>query len=109
MVDSAAMTTTVPHCTPSRAIARSTSASSRRGSEATGVYPEVSRQKLAALVGLHKSTITNIFQGRTKPDVALALRMAKEMRVEIEELERVLAEKRVAFRTRGKKQKKRSK
>ena len=96
------------HCVPNQAVARSAGApGNRRGSGATGLYPEVDRQKLARLLGIHKSTVTNILQGRTKPNLKAAMIIAREIRVDLEALDAALSLKRAEWRRERKRSTKR--
>ncbi len=66
---------------------RFTSASRGRiGRESDGLYPEVSRTKLAKLVGKSVGGITGVLNGRTKPTLELAGMIAMAVGVTIDEL-----------------------
>lgn len=73
--------------TPTKKVARNTNGA---GYAARGAYPNVSRDKMAGVLGVHKSSVSNMLLGRTRPSLDIALRMAKEIGVEVEELQKEL-------------------
>lgn len=58
----------------------------RVGKLPEGLYPRVSRKKLALALGLHISTVSGILMGKTKVKVALAIRIAALVGVTVEKL-----------------------
>ena len=48
--------------------------------------PDMTQQKLADRVGVTRQTIISIERGRYNPSVGLALRLAEEMGIPVEEL-----------------------
>lgn len=60
--------------------------SNRSGRNSTGLYPNLSRTKLAEATGLHPSTIVGLLRGRRKIPLNLALKIAAEVGVSVERL-----------------------
>jgi len=56
------------------------------GHDPVGAYPRVSREKLGDVLGVHKSTVSQIFRGRHKPKFEMALKIADLMEVKPQEL-----------------------
>ncbi len=69
----------------------------RYGKQAIGLYPEVSRTKLAEQLDKHISTVTGYFMGRTKMPSEVLIQASKLMGVGIEVLAKELAEQRLRF------------
>lgn len=91
--------TTSLHCDPLASVSRHDGTPPNRlGNDPVGAYPEVSRTKLAERVGKHKSTISNILRGRTKPTLEIALVMAETMRVPVGVLDKALAAQRERYK-----------
>lgn len=68
----------------------------RTGPATLGVYPELNRTAVAGLLGVDKSTVSNILLGKSKPSLFHALTLAHEAGVTVEQLEKDLAEQRRA-------------
>jgi plasmid maintenance system antidote protein VapI len=75
--------------------------SHRLGAQAKGLYPSVSRTKLAGVMGKHVSTITHWLVGRTRPGLEAALLMADYIGVSVEQLNRDLQQAQAGYRARG--------
>ncbi len=58
----------------------------RVGMTSRGAYPDVSRTKLAQILELHTSTVSNYFTGRTEMPLGLAQKTAAVMGLEVGEL-----------------------
>ncbi len=84
-------------------VARSTDIpGNRQGRKSTGLYPHISRTKLAELTGYHITTITGMLKGRTRVTLDLAVLMAREIGVTVEQLSRELARKQEEYQKREK-------
>jgi len=71
-----------PNYTPSAAVLRNEAGA---GYTPTGAYNRASRRKLAEILNVHISTVSQIFRGRHKPQFSMAIRIAKELGVTPEE------------------------
>lgn len=60
----------------------------RSGAEVTGIYPHVSRTKLAEAMGKHISTVSKYLNGGRKMSLGVAVELAGLIGVGVEELER---------------------
>lgn len=69
--------------TPHKTIERKEGAA---GHAPVGAYPRVSREKLGDVLGVHKSTVSQIFRGRHRPKFEMALKMAELISVTPAEL-----------------------
>ena len=69
----------------------------RAGRDSEGLYPEVSRTKLAELTNRHISTITGYLKGRTRMPLATATIVAKAIGVSIDQLNEDLKKAQVEF------------
>jgi transcriptional regulator with XRE-family HTH domain len=72
-------------------------AKNRQGALATGLYPEVSRTKLAEELGKDVSTVTGYLQGRTPPGLDDAAKIARLCGATLHELNWALAERQVEY------------
>jgi plasmid maintenance system antidote protein VapI len=61
------------------------------GVTAKGLYPEISRTKVARLLGCDPSTVTGYLAGRTKMPLERAIRFAKLAGIPVETLQRDLS------------------
>ena len=82
----------------------------RSGREPIGLYPEMSRTKLAAITGKHITTITGILRGRTRCTLSLAMVIAQAVGLpvwvlnrDLERVQREFAEERRGRQGKGKK------
>jgi len=60
------------------------------GMKSAGLYPEVSRTKLARNLGMSVSTVSCVLSGRQKPTLELAWKMAEAIGVTVDRLAREL-------------------
>ena len=77
-----------------------------KGRPCKGVYPEVSRAKLASALGVHISHASGMLSGRTKVSVSVALRMAELIGVSVQELSDTLAREQKRYKWRKRKEQK---
>jgi DNA-binding XRE family transcriptional regulator len=70
---------------------------SQNGRQASGMYPQVSRTKLAEVTGRDVTTISQIMRGRIRPKFEVALAMARAVGVEPEQFEADWQRQRVKF------------
>ncbi len=64
----------------------------RKGMEARGIYPDVSRTKLAQELGVHTATVSNYLGGRRKMPLGQAQEAARAMGVGLDEFVSALIE-----------------
>lgn len=64
----------------------------RVGAPAVGLYPEVSRTKLAREMGKHVATVASYLIGRVRPSLDTALILARLIGIEVERLNKDLQE-----------------
>lgn len=69
----------------------------RQGRASTGLYPEISRGKLAELTGRHISTITGYLKGRTRMPLSTATIVATAIGVSVAQLNQDLQHQQQSF------------
>jgi transcriptional regulator with XRE-family HTH domain len=69
----------------------------RQGAASTGLYPQVSRTKLAKALGMDTSTVSGYLAGRTPLRLRDALRVAELVGVGVEELNEALGKAQVEY------------
>jgi hypothetical protein len=85
--------------TPVRKVLRQDGRGANRvGRRISGLFPEISRTKLAAEMGMCVSAVTGYLQGRRKPGLLEAVKMADLIGVTVQELSWQLARKQAEYR-----------
>jgi transcriptional regulator with XRE-family HTH domain len=64
--------------------------SNRLGARAVGIYPDMNRTELARRVGMSVAMVSKYLSGRSGIRLGMAVKLAREIGVEVGELEREL-------------------